>query len=164
MFRGPIFQHFIVVFAAESPYLWYRQKEWIASPEYTTNSTDDGQAYDEAWQAQNQITQNDTVRFRNRSVLGTQSNLHRFIRARRKRFPKHPPKSQMERVFGEDQQSRRSTYLLIGTGPPSLIRDGGLHSQPNPVRKYGRNWFGHGGGMKFQLPEHKLNHYGFKQF
>lgn len=32
--------------------------EWIASPEYTTNSTDD-----EAWQAQNQITQNDTVRF-----------------------------------------------------------------------------------------------------
>ena len=49
------FQHFIVVFAAESPYLWYRQKEWIASPEYTTNSTDD-----EAWQAQNQITQNDS--------------------------------------------------------------------------------------------------------
>ena len=36
---------------------------------------------------------------RNRSVLGTQSNLHRSIRARRKRFPKHPPKSQMERVF-----------------------------------------------------------------
>lgn len=32
--------------------------EWIASQEYTTNSTDDGQAYDEAWQAQN-----DTVRF-----------------------------------------------------------------------------------------------------
>ena len=55
LFRGPIFQHFIVVFAAESPYLWYRQKEWIASPEYTTNSTDD-----EAWQAQNQITQNDS--------------------------------------------------------------------------------------------------------
>ena len=74
--------------------------EWIAPQEYTTNSTDDGQAYDEAWQAQNQITQNDTVRFRNRSVLGTQSNLHISIRARRKRFPKHPPKSQMERVFG----------------------------------------------------------------
>ena len=33
--------------------------EWIAPQEYTTNSTDDGQAYDEAWQAQNQITQND---------------------------------------------------------------------------------------------------------
>ena len=32
--------------------------EWIAPQEYTTNSTDDGQAYDEAWQAQNQITQN----------------------------------------------------------------------------------------------------------
>lgn len=52
--------------------------EWIAPQEYTTNSTDDGQAYDEAWQAQNQITQNDTVRFfilnRNRSVLGTQSS------------------------------------------------------------------------------------------
>lgn len=43
-----------------------------------------------------------------------------------------------------DQQSRTSTYLLIGTGPPSRIRDGGLHHQPNPVRKYGRNWFGHG--------------------
>lgn len=141
MFRGPIFQHFIVVFAAESPYLWYRQKKWIAPQEYTTNSTDD-----EAWQAQNQVTQNDTVRFRNRSVLGTQSNLHRFIRARRKRFPKHPPKSQMERVFGGDQQSRRSTYLLIGTGPPSLIRDGG------PVRKYGRNWFGHGGGYEIPAP------------
>ena len=27
LFRGPIFQHFIVVFAAESPYLWYRQKD-----------------------------------------------------------------------------------------------------------------------------------------
>lgn len=147
MFRGPIFQHFIVVFAAESPYLWCRQKEWIAPQEYTTNSTDD-----EAWQAQNQITQNDTVRSRNRSVLGTQSNLHRFIRARRKRFPKHPPKSQMERVFGGDQQSRRSTYLLIGTGSPSLIRDGGLHSQPNPVRKYGRNWFGHGGGYEIPAP------------
>lgn len=37
--------------------------EWIAPQEYTTNSTDDGQAYDEAWQAQNQITPNDTVRF-----------------------------------------------------------------------------------------------------
>lgn len=37
--------------------------EWIAPQEYTTNSTDDGQAYDEAWQAQNQITQNDTARF-----------------------------------------------------------------------------------------------------
>jgi hypothetical protein len=36
--------------------------EWIAPQEYTTNSTDDGQAYDEAWQAQNQITQNDTAR------------------------------------------------------------------------------------------------------
>ena len=24
---GPFFQHFIVVFAAESPYLWYRQKD-----------------------------------------------------------------------------------------------------------------------------------------
>ena len=32
----------------------------------------------------------------------------------------------------------------LGTGPPSRIRDGGLHHQPNPVRKYGRNWFGHG--------------------
>ena len=54
--RGPIFQHFIVVFAAESPYLWYRRMlEWIAPQEYTTNSTDD-----EAWQAQNQITQNDS--------------------------------------------------------------------------------------------------------
>lgn len=77
--------------------------EWIAPQEYTTNSTDDGQAYDEAWQAQNQITQNDTVRFfilnRNRSVLGTQSNLHRSIRVTGERFPKHPPKSQMERVF-----------------------------------------------------------------
>ena len=63
--------------------------EWIAPQEYTTNSTDDGQAYDEAWQAQN-----DTVRFfilnRNRSVLGTQSNLHRFIRVVGERFPKHP--------------------------------------------------------------------------
>lgn len=29
--------------------------------------------------------------------------------------------------FGGDQQSRTSTYLLIGTGPPSRIRDGGLH-------------------------------------
>ena len=49
--------------------------EWIAPQEYTTNSTDDGQAYDEAWQAQNQITQNDTVRLnKNRSVLGIQSN------------------------------------------------------------------------------------------
>ena len=78
--------------------------EWIAPQEYTTNSTDDGQAYDEAWQAQNQITQNDTVRFfilnRNRSVLGTQANLHRSIRVTGERFPKHPPKSQMERVFG----------------------------------------------------------------
>jgi hypothetical protein len=68
--------------------------EWIAPQEYTTNSTDDGQAYDEAWQAQNQITQNDTVRFfilnRNRSVLGTQSNLHRSIRVVGERFPKHP--------------------------------------------------------------------------
>ena len=27
LFQGPIFQHFIVVFAAESPYLWYRQKD-----------------------------------------------------------------------------------------------------------------------------------------
>ena len=27
LLRGPIFQHFIVVFAAESPYLWYRQKD-----------------------------------------------------------------------------------------------------------------------------------------
>lgn len=52
--------------------------EWIAPQEYTTNSTDDGQAYDEAWQAQNQIPQNDTVRFfilnKNRGVLGTQSS------------------------------------------------------------------------------------------
>ena len=40
-----------------------RMLEWIAPQEYTTNSTDDGQAYGEAWQAQNQITQNDTVRF-----------------------------------------------------------------------------------------------------
>ncbi len=30
---------------------------------YRYNRTDDGQAYDEAWQAQNQITQNETVRF-----------------------------------------------------------------------------------------------------
>lgn len=116
--------------------------EWIAPQEYTTNSTDDGQAYDEAWQAQNQITQNDTVRFfilnRNRSVLGTQSNLHRSIRVTGERFP------QNGEGFWEDQQSRTSTYLLIGTGPPSRIRDGGLHHQPNPVRKYGRNWFGHG--------------------
>ena len=27
LFQGPIFQHFIVVFAAESPYLWYKQKQ-----------------------------------------------------------------------------------------------------------------------------------------
>ena len=27
--------------------------EWIAPQEYTTNSTDDGQAYDEAWQEPN---------------------------------------------------------------------------------------------------------------
>ena len=101
LFRGPIFQHFIVVFAAESPYLCYRQKKWIAPQEYTTNSTDD-----EAWQAQNE-----TVRFRNRSVLGTQSNLHRFIRVRRKRFLKHPPKSQMERVFGRtNNHGQARTY------------------------------------------------------
>ena len=48
---------------------------------------------------------------RNRSVLGTQSNLHRSIRARRKRFPKHPPKSQMERVFGRtNNHGRARTY------------------------------------------------------
>lgn len=89
--------------------------EWIAPQEYTTNSTDDGQAYDEAWQAQNQITQNDTVRFfilnRNRSVLGTQSNLHRSIRVTGERFPKHPPKSQMERVFwGTNNHGLAHTY------------------------------------------------------
>ena len=89
--------------------------EWIAPQEYTTNSTDDGQAYDEAWQAQNQITQNDTVRFfilnRNRSVLGTQSNLHRSIRVTGERFPKHPPKSQMERVFGRtNNHGQARTY------------------------------------------------------
>lgn len=86
--------------------------EWIAPQEYTTNSTDDGQAYDEAWQAQNQITQNDTVRFfilnRNRSVLGTQSNLHRSIRVPGKGSPKHPPKSQMERVFGRTNNHGRA--------------------------------------------------------
>lgn len=38
---------------------------------------------------------------------------------------------------------RRSTYLLIGTGSRG-IRDGGLHHQPNPVRKYDRNRVGHG--------------------
>lgn len=69
--------------------------EWIAPQEYTTNSTDDGQAYDEAWQAQNQITQNDTVRFfilnRNRSVLGTQSNLHRSIRVTGGKVPPQTP-------------------------------------------------------------------------
>ena len=27
LFQGPIFQHFIVIFAAESPHLWYRQKD-----------------------------------------------------------------------------------------------------------------------------------------
>ena len=27
LFQGPIFQHFIVVFTAELPYLWYRQKD-----------------------------------------------------------------------------------------------------------------------------------------
>lgn len=88
--------------------------EWIAPQEYTTNSTDDGQAYDEAWQAQNQITQNDTVRFfilnRNRSVLGTQSNLHRSIRVTGGKVPpKHPPpKSQMERVFGRTNNHGRA--------------------------------------------------------
>ena len=30
---------------------------------YRYNRTDDGQAYDKAWQAQNQITQNETVTF-----------------------------------------------------------------------------------------------------
>lgn len=39
--------------------------------------------------------------------------------------------------------SRRSTYLLVGTGSQG-IRDGGLHHQPNPVRKYDRNRVGHG--------------------
>lgn len=87
--------------------------EWIAPQEYTTNSTDDGQAYDEAWQAQNQITQNDTVRFfilnRNRSVLGTQSNLHRSIRVTGGKVPpKHPPKSQMEKVFGRTNNHGRA--------------------------------------------------------
>ena len=108
--------------------------EWIAPQEYTTNSTDD-----EAWQAQNQITQNDTVRFRNRSVLGTQSNLHISIRARRKRFLKHPPKSQMERVFGRTNKHvhinryRTSVFVnMVGTGLDT-------------------------GCMKFQLLEHKLN-------
>lgn len=61
LFRGPIFQHFIVVFAAESPYLWYRQKNpknarmdcptGVYDKFYGHNRTD------EAWQAQN-----DTVR------------------------------------------------------------------------------------------------------
>ena len=50
------------------------------------------------------------------------------------RFPKHPPKSQMERVFWGDQQSRTSTYLLIGTGPPSRIRDGGPETDPRRTR------------------------------
>ena len=68
LFQGPIFQHFIVVFAAESPDLWYRQKDpknarmdciaGVYDKLYRYNRTDD-----EAWQAQNQITQNDTVRF-----------------------------------------------------------------------------------------------------
>ena len=35
----------------------------IYDKSYRYNRTDDGQAYDEAWQAQNQITQNETVRF-----------------------------------------------------------------------------------------------------
>ena len=30
---------------------------------YRYNRTDEGQAYDKAWQAQNQITQNETVKF-----------------------------------------------------------------------------------------------------
>ena len=48
---------------------------------------------------------------RNRSVLGTQSNWYISIRARRKRFPKHPPKSQMERVFGRtNNHGRARTY------------------------------------------------------
>ena len=66
LFQGPIFQHFIVVFAAESPYLWYRQKDpKNARMDYTTGVYDKFYGHnrtDEAWQAQNQITQNDTAR------------------------------------------------------------------------------------------------------
>lgn len=55
--RAPFFQHFIVVFAAEFSYLWYRQKnrmDCIAGVYDKFCRTDD-----EAWQAQNQIPQND---------------------------------------------------------------------------------------------------------
>ena len=45
---------------------------------------------------------------KNRRVLGTQSNLHRSIRVTGERFPKHPPKSQIERVFGRTNNPGRA--------------------------------------------------------
>ena len=59
--------------------------EWIASPEYTTNSTDD-----EAWQAQNQITQNDTVRFRNRECFRNPIKFTEIYKGQEEKVPKTP--------------------------------------------------------------------------
>ena len=64
--------------------------EWIAPQEYTTNSTDDGQAYDEAWQAQNQITQNDTVRFRNGECFRNPIKFTYIYKGQEEKVPKTP--------------------------------------------------------------------------
>jgi hypothetical protein len=134
-------------------------EEWIASPEYTTNSTDTteqtrlGKLRSKSLRT---IQPDFFILNKNRRVLGTQSNLHRSIRVPGERFPKHPPKSQMERVFWGDQQSRRSTYLLIDTGSPGGSETEGFITSRIPFV----NMIGTGldtGHMKPQLLEHKLN-------
>lgn len=84
------------------------------------------------------------------------------IRVTGERFPKHPPKSQMERVFwgptitGEHVLINR--YRIPGGSEMEVF----ITSRIPFV-----NMVGTGldmGYMKPQLLEHKLNHYGFKQF
>ena len=86
-------------------------EEWIASPEYTTNSTDTTEQTRLRTKSLRTIQSDSFILNRNRSVLGTQSNLHRSIRVPGERFPKHPPKSQMERVFwGTNNHGGARTY------------------------------------------------------